>query len=274
MFANLFKKPSLRDKVKSWSYWLQDVDTDVISKNTDDLMVIDSHNDSGELYKPADLLYMKKQSKLMVAYISLGEAESYRSYWNKSWNRKRPVWLGPENKEWKGNYSIKQFWHPDWWTITTEILDGVIESGFDGIYIDKIDVYSDLGGTDELKEKMIQYIIKVSEYCKSKKSDFIIIAQNAEELAENSDYLNAVDGIGKESLFYSGVLGEKQNLNDADDINYSADCLNLFKNADKLVLCVEYVDPKIWPRIKAKYPALGYVGYCGPKLLDKLNLLA
>ena len=271
---NIFSKKivKLADDVKSWGYYINGTEPDVVSKCPYDLIVVDSRDGDGNAFTPNQVTYMKKYSKYLISYISLGEAESYRPYWKKEWSKKRPVWLGPENPEWKGNYSIKQFWHPDWWNITTQILDGVITAGFDGIYIDKIDVYNDLGGTDVLRDKMVEYIQKVSAYCKSKNDKFIVIAQNAEELANIPEYLAAVDGIGKESLFYSGELDKVQKLNLSSDINSSADCLNLFKEAGKLVLCVEYVNSPLWPSLKKKLVNLGYCPYNGPKLLDRLNL--
>ena len=262
-----------KDNIKTWGYYINGTDASVVSNAPYDLMVIDTKNQDGQCFTEHDVAYMCRKSKYMVAYISLGEAEDYRDYWKPAWKKVKPVWLGPENPEWKGNYSVKQFWHPDWWDITAKILDDVMIQGFGGVYIDKIDVYDDLGGTADLREKMIKYIMNVSKYCKAKNPNFLIIAQNAEELGTDPRYMAAVDGIGKESLFYSGELGKEQKPNRALDINNSVDLLNLFKAAGKLVLCVEYVPDRLWHQVRQRISAIGFIPYCGPKLLDKLTML-
>lgn len=64
-------------------------------------------------------------------------------------------------------------------------------------------------------KKMQDFIINISNYSKKYKSNFIIIPQNGIELAFNDidpkkginySYLNAIDGIGVEELFYNGTL--------------------------------------------------------------------
>ena len=50
-------------------------------------------------------------SKTVLSYMSIGEAEDYRWYWQQSWGRNRdgrpdacaPVWLGRSNPDWPGN---------------------------------------------------------------------------------------------------------------------------------------------------------------------------
>ena len=37
-------------------------------------------------------------------YMSIGEAEDYRYYWEDDWAENSPAWLGGENPDWEGNY--------------------------------------------------------------------------------------------------------------------------------------------------------------------------
>lgn len=71
----------------------------------------------------------------------------------------------------------------------------------------KRDVYPDL----DFKQEMRNFVIGISEYSRTIKTDFIIIPQNGIELVtingEESDslansYLSAIDGNGQEDLFY------------------------------------------------------------------------
>ena len=44
--------------------------------------------------------------RLVLAYMSIGEAEDYRYYWQKDWERNKPSWLDAENPDWPGNYKV------------------------------------------------------------------------------------------------------------------------------------------------------------------------
>lgn len=256
--------------IKSWGYYINGPKPEFIKKSEYDLIVTDSDDHNGNAFTRDVVEDMKMspsgKKKILISYISLGEAENYRSYWQKSWNKTRPVWLGKENPDWPGNFSVKQWWNPIWWKVTKEILDKVMSAGFDGVYIDKIDVYNDLGGSEELQKKMVDYIIKVSKYVKEKNPDFMVIAQNAEELAEYPEYLIAVDGIGRENVIYDndGVKNSVSEYNDA--VQY----LDMFVTSKKLVLVVEYVKAAKKTYTLNKLAGKSYVCYFGPLSLDKL----
>ena len=56
--------------------------------------------------------------RLVICYMSIGEAEDYRYYWNGAWKTDKPAWLAGENPHWKGNYVVK-YWDTDWQKIIT-----------------------------------------------------------------------------------------------------------------------------------------------------------
>ncbi len=82
--------------------------------------------------------------RLLIAYVSIGEAEDYRYYWQASWNNDHPVWLDEENPDWQGNYKVR-YWEKDWQDIiygnNQSYLKKVIDAGFDGAFLDVIDAY-------------------------------------------------------------------------------------------------------------------------------------
>ncbi len=82
--------------------------------------------------------------RLVIAYMSIGEAEDYRYYWQKSWNKNKPDWLREENPDWKGNYKV-YYWNSDWQALIfgneNAYLDKILAAGFDGVYLDIIDGY-------------------------------------------------------------------------------------------------------------------------------------
>ena len=82
--------------------------------------------------------------RLVFAYMSVGEAETYRDYWQKDWTEKLPAWLDKPNENWQNNYRVK-FWCPEWKHILygspNAYLDEIMNAGFDGAFLDVIDVY-------------------------------------------------------------------------------------------------------------------------------------
>ncbi len=82
--------------------------------------------------------------RLLICYMSVGEAEDYRYYWNNDWSKKPPVWLDEENTSWAGNYKVR-YWEQDWKDIIygndNSYLKKIIDAGFDGVYLDIIDAF-------------------------------------------------------------------------------------------------------------------------------------
>lgn len=69
--------------------------------------------------------------------------------------------------------------------------------------------------TDEYAVRMQQFVVDIANYARTEREGFIIIPQNGVELAFNGTdpaaginrtYLQAIDGIGVEELFYDGTL--------------------------------------------------------------------
>ena len=122
-----------------------------VSKTAYDLMVVDLFFHDKMLDKKQVVLLQKKPSgkrRMVLAYMSVGEAEDYRYYWKTEWNRKKPPFLERENPQWKGNYKVK-YWMDEWKEIIAGRVDGtgfeksylkkIIDTGFDGVYLDVID---------------------------------------------------------------------------------------------------------------------------------------
>ena len=82
--------------------------------------------------------------RLVIAYLSIGEAEIYRSYWQASWNEKKPAWIAEANSDWSDNYKVK-YWTKEWQDILygkrDSCLDKIINAGFDGAFLDVIDAF-------------------------------------------------------------------------------------------------------------------------------------
>ena len=116
-------------------------------KTNHDLLVIDLF--TGNWAATADDLKQLKVKvnggrRLVLCYVSIGEAEDYRFYWQKGWKPGNPAFIGPENPQWKRNFAAK-YWEPAWQAVFVggkeSYLSKVQAAGFDGIYLDKVDEY-------------------------------------------------------------------------------------------------------------------------------------
>lgn len=83
-------------------------------------------------------------TRLVIAYMSIGEAEDYRFYWQAGWRPGNPDWVEEENVDFAGNFKV-QYWREEWQAL---ILDGpdaylnrITAAGFDGVYLDLIDAF-------------------------------------------------------------------------------------------------------------------------------------
>lgn len=116
--------------------------------NTDyDLIIMDLFFDGAELTAADVASISTKKSggtRLVVAYMSIGEAEDYRYYWESSWSYAPPSWLDAENPDWAGNYKVK-YWDKTWQEIIygndSSYMKKIIDAGFDGVYLDIIDAF-------------------------------------------------------------------------------------------------------------------------------------
>lgn len=83
-------------------------------------------------------------NRLVIAYMSIGEAENYRYYWQTEWETNRPSWLAEENPYWPGNYRVR-YWDAAWQNIiygnNDAYLKKILDVGFDGVYLDIIDAF-------------------------------------------------------------------------------------------------------------------------------------
>lgn len=110
-----------------------------------DVLIIDAFY-NGNLYSEQEMnrLHQKKNggTRMVISYLSIGEAEEYRYYWQDGWDVGNPDWIFSENPNWPGNYKVK-YWDEDWQDLIVgnenSSLQKIIDSGFDGVYLDIID---------------------------------------------------------------------------------------------------------------------------------------
>lgn len=113
-----------------------------------DLIVMDLFFQDGNAFAPAEIDQLQSKAnggkRMVVAYMSIGEAEDYRYYWLPEWNAHKPSWMNAENPDWAGNFKV-QYWNPEWQSIIfgndDSYVHKIIDAGFDGVYLDIIDAF-------------------------------------------------------------------------------------------------------------------------------------
>lgn len=153
--------PTKLSKVDSWGYQLQNVSPLLIAKDGFDILVVDYSRDGTDrtALSREDVARLRSRTgqpdRIILAYLSIGEAEDYRYYWKSDWSEKpdrkaassmrhrpgfagapdgvsigvpekgapltrltaaAPSWLSDENPEWRGNYLVR-YWDTQWQSI-------------------------------------------------------------------------------------------------------------------------------------------------------------
>lgn len=279
--------PASLSGVDDWAYQLQGSPTlslDPITNSFFDLAVIDysaNGTASGE-FSASQIQALKASScsngkKIVLSYLSIGEAESYRFYWNPAWVDvsgnplpSAPSWLGPVNPDWAGNYKVR-YWEQGWKSIifgsSTAYLDRIIDAGFDGVYLDIIDAFeywgpSEIGGTNERRTApadMVAFVREIAQYARTTrgKTTFLVFPQNGPGIIDASSYPDAqnpqaeadrqkglyfavIEGIGAENTYHFGSLGDNNPYSPQTAVMAQ---LDQFRQAGKVVLAVEYLSP-------------------------------
>ncbi|MBN1572845.1 MAG: endo alpha-1,4 polygalactosaminidase [Deltaproteobacteria bacterium] len=164
--------------------------------------------------------------KLILAYVDIGQAEEWRTYFKDDWRppaRFRPgrpdFMVGIDPDGWSGNYPVA-YWDKRWKEIVIygviygerSVLKEVVDLGFDGIYMDWVKAYDDesvikkarVEGRDPAAE-MVKFIGEIREYSSKRNPDFLVVAQNGPYLIEEAKgYLDVIDAIAIEDLSFSG----------------------------------------------------------------------
>jgi len=237
--------------LRSFAYVIDGAQIEAIANSNFDACIIDYSFDGTEAgkYTNEQISRLKNNQILPIAYLSIGEAEDYRFYWNNVWYNDAPAWLGQENPNWAGNYSVK-FWHEDWQTIIFEYIDKIIEQGFEALMLDKVDIYYDWFETYELLSeeesaaRMIQFVDAISTYIKEIKGMdyFQILTQNALEIFDfdtENQLQQAIWGVAIEELFYLNDGSET----DEQERQYRLERLEQLQSLEKTILVTDYVYP-------------------------------
>lgn len=273
------ERAALLAKVRYWGCQYQKIDIGTLAGSELDLVVIEPIRGDGSRkpWPSSDIQRLRRKPdgsrRLVLGYLSVGEAESFRPYWQATWNDTPPEWIGPENPRWPGSRSVR-FWRPEWQSIVLDDavsgLAAILDAGFDGVFLDRVDAYDDWRAEDPPRgEDMVAFVERIAATARKSQPEFLVISQNAEPLVAAARYLAAIDAISKESLL-TGLAGPNV-PNTQADTNWSLQSLLVAQALGVQVFAIEYAsDDQLIAAVAARLQQLRFKPFFATRLLDVL----
>ena len=271
------------------------------------LVVIDHSRDGSGAgaFSAAEVAAMQGSGadrKVLLAYISIGESEDFRDYWNANWTKdgsaggsltgNAPDWFGPLNPDWPDSRKVR-YWDDDWQAIVTARIEEMAAQGFDGAYLDIVDAYyfwahevkakdrepGDPKTGSEAAARMIDFIVELSGAARAINPDFVLVQQNAPFLLSDLMYdtggkpradaarvaalHDAIAGIAIEDLYLRG--GKDEDNRFRPDKQAIKEILASYADAGEFVLSVDYVrKPKLVEKYLKHAEADGFIPFAAP----------
>jgi cysteinyl-tRNA synthetase len=222
---------SRRDQLAAVSHWFYFLSFDLenegpvyeqLTASSYDMVVMEpiftEENSADEEQEVQDLVtgfHNAAHPKLVLAYIDIGQAEDFRTYWQDAWEIGDPEWIvGADPDGWEGNYPVA-YWYDEWqqiWLSETGYLQSILDAGFDGVYLDWVEAYTDenvvakaISDGVDAQQEMLWWVEDIANFGRAQQPDFIVIAQNAAELGADDDYVAIIDAIAQEQTWFDGA---------------------------------------------------------------------
>lgn len=217
--------------------------------------------------------------KLVVAYMSIGQAATFQYYWQPEWSLtgERPEWADLPDGTWAGDIWV-HYWDPRWQSIIIDgedsYLDRIIDMGFDGVLLDRVDAatYYEERGRETAYDEMIDFVMAIADHARERSPGFGVFTINGEDIPlrdPDSGYMEAVTGILVESLYYGYPRDHEPSPPDWTAVR-EAD-LAQWVEAGKLVLNLNY--SRVPEHITDSYTRShenGYLSYISDRGLSRL----
>lgn len=251
-------------KVHSWAIVLNpENESSLKSADQMDLIILDP-----------DYSYqidLKGKDTISIAYVSVGEAESYRTYWE---SIKDKPWVLMENPNWKENYLVDM--RAEEWqdVLLNQVIPDIVEKGHQGLFLDTIDTASSLFADDpELYPKMLEAPKSIIQKIRKKYPKLLLIPNNGLDLFDS--FATNVDAIFVEDVYSMPNFetgGYEAIAKSETDLKIKK-IKNLQKKYQRPVFVVDYVsesDQGAVMQLSAKIKKNGFKPYIAEKELSRV----
>jgi cysteinyl-tRNA synthetase len=219
--------PMALQDVRSWMYQFQGLESknavEALAGSPYDLLVVEPMG-TYRAAKDFDMkgmvshLHAGKRGRLVLAYLDMGQADSNRAYWQKSW--KPPArgekgdpdfLLKPDPDGWKETYVVRPS-DPRWQDLVLADVARVMSAGFDGLYLDWVEAYEDKTAAAEMKAQglvparaVVDFISRVRQEARKVEPSARTVVQNAPYLIDEDERLvGLVDAVAFENTWFRG----------------------------------------------------------------------
>lgn len=270
--------------VTNWGYQLQGfggapLDPASLGALNFDLLVVEPTRTGSDAtaFTPQDVAAIKTHA-VAAAYVSIGEASDFRSYWHANWTKNgqantaltgnAPHWLGPLDEAFPDSRKVR-YWEADWQNLIfnaskTGALDKIVAQGFDAAYLDIVDAYffwaaevapadrkaGDPSTERDAASRMIDFIVAMTAHARLTNPDFSVIPQNGAFILDalaNADptrkaaFLNSISAIAVEDVYLRKGTADENNGFLPDKAAIAALKHDFLANG-KAVFAVDYVN--------------------------------
>jgi cysteinyl-tRNA synthetase len=272
--------PQRSDGTTPWDGWVYQLQgypggrLDALARAPHPLAVIDLARDAGaDYFTPAEIAALRATGKAVLAYFEIGSIEEFRPEYPVL-RRDAGDLIANRWADWPDEHFVR-YWDARWWdAVVGPRLDRAITTGYDGVYLDTPLAYEEVdlahagGRTREgLARAMADLVIRISAYARERRSGFLIVPQNSPELRTQAGYVDAIDGVGMEELFFEATDRRCTADYCAENLAHT----RALRDAGKFVLAVDYAVRN--GNIRAacdRYREEHFVGYVARRDLDRI----
>jgi len=225
---------------------LQNIHPAAVERADPDVLVVDYSWDGGPRREMTrdDVRRLKTRDgadRVVLAYMSVGEAENYRFYWTGPAGGGRAGFIIRPNRRWRGNYLVR-YWDPEWHSILyggpDSYLDRILAQGFDGVFLDTVDTAEALQheGDKLAVHRMADLVKAIARKARSVDPDFLVLAQNPYCLMKEEGVMEALSGVSAEAGLFKGERLSPRSVRDPLIRTLAA-----LRHGGKAVAVIEYV---------------------------------
>ena len=182
----------------------------------------------------------KRSDAVYLAYMCVGEAETYRWYWPEI---KGEEWLIQENPSWPQHYLVDPR-SAEWRTLMVDrVAPRLLEKGYDGFMLDTLDTVQTLVSEEALKyEGSASAMVRLVRDLRERYPDAVIVANGGLSIFRGiADY---IDGVIREGVRWRYDFQEEdyRPLNESER-EWVEQRLQRVRKTDMPIFALDYVDP-------------------------------
>ena len=204
-----------------------------------------------------DIAFLHERGTLVVAYLSLGEAEPSRPWYSDG--RVNPRWLLRKNQDW-GSYAV-DVRQQGWRQLMVELTGEFLDKGFDGIFMDTVDTVDSYPETTSSMVDLIKTL-------RATYPDALLVQNRGFSVVD--DVAGAID-----ALMFEGLTGSYDFASEsyvyADNSFTAEQMVDLEKRTDLVILALDYADtPAMAYRAVEAAKNYGFVPAVSTIMLDDI----